>query len=279
MDPLDWCRERLLLRGSPLAASLPFAPAEHRDAILALRAAISEIAAVPDSVSEPMVGEQKLAWWREALRNRAPHPAIEAMSASGALDRLQGKDFDELIDRVIRVLEPARFERRESAWQHCLDLGGPAAILEARLIAPGDAAENWRAFGGFAYFLRLVRDLAIDARSGRWPVPLDLQAEYQLARQDVVGGEPGRNWDGLVRAWLADGMQRFSDSPRDFSPETRWQQRHLLIGHALDRRLLKALARRPRKLLESRIRPGHAGNVWVAWRTARRLRKATISRN
>lgn len=279
MDPRAWCRERLLVRGSPLAASLPFAPAGHRDAILALRATISEIAGVPDTVSEPAIGERKLSWWREALRNRAAHPAIEAMTASGAFDRLQAEDFDALIDQVTRVLVPVRFERRESAWQHCLDLGGPAAVLEARLIAPAEEAEPWRALGGFTYLLRLVRDLAIDARSGRWPVPLDLQAEYQLARQDVVGGEPGRGWDGLVRAWLADGLQRLGNGPETLSPEIRWRQRHLLIGHALDRRLFKTLARRPRKLLEQRMQPGHVGNVWVAWRTARRLRKETISRS
>src|SRR5699024_806646 len=149
--------------GSPLSASLPFAPERWQDAIVALRAVISEIAAVPDTVSDVDIGQKKLAWWRDALHNRAAHPAIEALVASGAADRLAPERFEPLINSVVDTLITPRFESLEDAWQHCAALGGPAAELEAELIAPGDlTALDWSAAGGFAYLVRLVRDTGLD---------------------------------------------------------------------------------------------------------------------
>lgn len=280
-DALEWCRVRMLGRSSPLAASLLFAPKEWQDGIVALRTVISEIAAIPDTVSEPDIGRQKLAWWRDALRDRAAHPAIEALVASGAADRLVPERFDGLIACVMETFESPRFERSEDAWRHCMALGGPAAGLEAELIDPeGEGVDDWFAMGAYAYLVRLVRDLGIDARANRWLVPLDLQAEYQLARQDVLDGSPGRGWDGMVRAWLADGARRVDSVLEDFTPERCWRQRHLMVAHALDRRLAQVLARHPRRILDRRVQTGHTGNVWRAWRTARRLhRQAPLSPN
>lgn len=272
--PIDWCRERMLGRGSPLAASLHFAPEALQDAIVALRAVISEIAAVPDTVSDADIGRKKLAWWRDALRNRAAHPAIEALVASGAGERLAPERFEPLIASVADTLESPRFEQSEEAWAHCLALGGPAAGLEAELIDPDSGTGgDWPVLGGFAYLVRLVRDLGVDARANRWLVPLDLQAEYQLARQDVLDGSVGRGWDGMVRAWLDDGTRRVDRALRALSARACWQQRHLLVSHQLDRRLAGMLARHPRRILDERVRPGHVGNVWRAWRAARRLHR------
>lgn len=273
--PVDWCRQRMLGRGSPLAASLHFAPERWQDGIVALRAVISEIAAVPDTVSDPDIGRKKLAWWRQALRDRAPHPAIEALVASGAADRLLPERFEPLIASISETFESPRFERSEDAWRHCIALGGPAAVLEAELIAADSSrTEDWSLLGGFAYLVRLVRDLGVDARANRWLVPLDLQAEYQLARQDVLEGAAGRGWDGMVRAWLEDGAGRVDRALGEIPADIRWRQRHLLVSHALDRRLARTLARRPQRILHGRAQVGHFGNVWCAWRAARRLRRA-----
>lgn len=273
MDALDWCRQRMLVGGHPLAASISFAPDEHRDAIVALRALVAEIAAVPDTVSDPDVGRRKLAWWRQALVDGAPHPAIEAMNASGALRRIPAGGFDALMAAVGDLLEGSRFERREEAWRHCLGLGGPAAELEALLV--GDAAlagrAAWRSLGGFAYLVRVVRDLGMDARAHRWLVPLDLQAAYQIGRQDVASGRPGTGWEGLVRTWIEDGLARSEEALAGVPADQRWQQRHLLVAHALDRRLARQLAARPRRILVQRVKPGHFGNLLEAWRSARRI--------
>ena len=78
-----------------------FAPAEHRDALYALYAFNVEIARVRDLVRQPLPGEIRLQWWREALEGErdseaAAHPVAAALRevlarykmAAGAADRL-----------------------------------------------------------------------------------------------------------------------------------------------------------------------------------------------
>lgn len=275
MDALLWCRQRMLAAGTPLAASLPFAPREHRDAILAVRTLVAEIAAVPDEVSDADVACRKLDWWRDALTGEMPHPALEAVRASGAEQLLASAALTDLIHALAGLIVPPRFERSEQAWAHCLEVGGPLARLEAELVGEPDQQSlvSLEELGAFAYLVRLVRDLGVDARANRWLVPLDLQAAWQISRQSLVDGNPGRGWDGLVRAWLESALGRCNTAIETLTAEQRWRHRHLMVGHALDCRLAEALMRKPQQIIKQRVRTSHAGNVWRAWRTASTLRR------
>ncbi|MGE0764941.1 MAG: phytoene/squalene synthase family protein [Hyphomicrobiaceae bacterium] len=79
------------MRGEPdryLAATL--APAEARPALAALAAFAAEIARIPATVSEAMLGEIRLQWWRDALANGregrlSGHPVADALVGSSVL--------------------------------------------------------------------------------------------------------------------------------------------------------------------------------------------------
>src|SRR5690625_6307859 len=97
----------------------------------------------------------------------------------------------------------------EEAWQHCLGIGGEAARIEAALVdGRMRIFDSWAALGSFGYLVRLVRDLAIDARANRWLVPLELQADYQVSRRDTAANYGSRGFHGLTRAWLDDGDRK-----------------------------------------------------------------------
>lgn len=279
-EAIEWCRKSLLIAGSPLAASLPYAPDDMRDQILALRAVVVEIARIADEVSEPEVARTRLAWWRRALRESLPHPAVQAWTASGAAGLANPETFDALVAGVDRTLCDPRFENREAAWQFCREVGGIAWVLEADLAgADDDVREIVMEFGAASYAIRLVRDLAIDARNHRWMAPLDLQASFQVSRRDALTGErPSAGWNGMVRAWLDDALGRCDRVKSGLDPEPAWRHRHLMIQHALDRRLALKLARRPERIIAGRVVPGQVGNAWCAWRAARRLRRARVNR-
>lgn len=262
-----------------MTTTLPFAPEDQQEAILALRAVVTEIASVPETVSDPEVGRTKLEWWRRALDENLPHPAVEALLVSGAAGKLPPARFSTLIDAVAATLENPRFENRERAWAFCLQVGGPVAALEAELAGAGETLRTrLKTLGGTAYLVRVVRDLAIDARNHRWMVPLDLQAEYQVSRRDALAERAGPGWNGMVRGWLADGLKRAQAAVRQLAPEDAWSQRHLLIQYALDERLAAKLAGRPERILRERVLPGQPGNAWRAWQTARRLRRRVVNK-
>jgi 15-cis-phytoene synthase len=273
MEPLAWCRQRLLVRGHPLAASLPFAEPGQRDPILALRTVITEISSIPGAVSETEVALARLNWWRGALEERLPHPAVQALVDTGAAARLSIPRFEALIDGVSLTLDDPRFENRQLAWKYFMAVGGPAAGLEAELLGADEALGRKLApLGAFACLVRQVRDLALDARANRWLVPLDIQAEFQVSRQDALQRQASSGFCGMVRTWLADGLAHCREGVREIDEAQAWHHRHLLIQHELDRRLAVQLARRPQRLLERRVLPGAMINAWTAWRAARRLR-------
>src|SRR6056297_2191025 len=124
-DPVAWCRSRLVVPGHPLALTLPYAPAEKRDALVALSAVIGEIASVPGHVSDPGVAQRKLGWWREALDEGLPHPAVQAWLRSGAARFVPASGFDLLIDAVATEIVPPRFEQSAALARHCRAIAGP----------------------------------------------------------------------------------------------------------------------------------------------------------
>lgn len=268
MDGIQWCRDRLLVPGHPLAASLLFVPSPERERILALRALLAELSGVSDSPTDESVVRAKLAWWEDALTQGSEHPALVALSQSGADERLSKPELLAFLHEVAgRCREGIRFERYEELWGHCLALGGGAARLEASLFSSDHdpRPDILAALGGAGYLFRVVRDMALDARHNRWLAPLDLQAQFQVGRMEVVDSSVGPGWEGLVRTLVERGMRSGADAVSALLP----QHRHLAISWALDHRLAVRLMRHPRKILSHRMLPGHIGNVWVSWRAAR----------
>jgi phytoene synthase len=81
-----------------------FAPAARREALFALYAFNYEIARVRESVTQPMLGQIRLQWWREniaAAFEGGPvrhHPVAEALTTVIRGLRLSRDHFDRLID-------------------------------------------------------------------------------------------------------------------------------------------------------------------------------------
>src|SRR6266481_1158397 len=81
-----------------------FAPAARREALFALYAFNYEIARVRESVSQPMLGQIRLEWWREniaAAFKGSPvrhHVVVEPLTAAIRELALTRAHFDRLID-------------------------------------------------------------------------------------------------------------------------------------------------------------------------------------
>ncbi len=64
--PDGYCRREVRRLDHDRYLAALFAPAEARAALLALYAFNLELARVPELVTEPLLGEVRLSWWREA---------------------------------------------------------------------------------------------------------------------------------------------------------------------------------------------------------------------
>lgn len=183
--------------------SVLYAPAAVRPALFALHGIDLEMASVVVGTSEAMIGEIRLAWWREALegldRGIVPAQPLLALAAAELLPKgVSGADLAEIEDRWLGMIgssdvPPAHVQG-----------GGAVFALAARLLG-GDPAvarrlgEAWvlgedRVRGVQAALrplLGLVRLAARDAARAREGQPTEARGsvarQWQLLKAVALG--------------------------------------------------------------------------------------------
>ncbi|MBI1188809.1 MAG: phytoene/squalene synthase family protein [Alphaproteobacteria bacterium] len=123
-----------------------FAPPAERARLIAVYAAVYEIAKTAEKTQEARVGAIRLAWWRETIagiaagRTRA-HPAAEALAAAHAEAALPLAVFDAMIDARVQDFEAAPFQSwaEQTAYVDATAGGAFRLALAALDVAPADA--------------------------------------------------------------------------------------------------------------------------------------------
>lgn len=105
-DETQNCAEIVRTHDYDRYLAMLYAPADKRDALYACIAFNAELARIPGLASEPMVGEIRLAWWREALADLAKgqvrgHPVLLALSE---VETLPFDVLEDMIDARIEEL-------------------------------------------------------------------------------------------------------------------------------------------------------------------------------
>lgn len=85
-----------------------YAPQDRRDGLFALYAFDLELAALRDRVREPMAGEIRLQWWREALDGQRSEEAASNPVAAGLLTAMQRHGI--AADTLLDLIEARRFD-------------------------------------------------------------------------------------------------------------------------------------------------------------------------
>ncbi|MBV9222035.1 MAG: squalene/phytoene synthase family protein [Methylobacteriaceae bacterium] len=211
-DALAWAYaecESLIRRGDRdrWLASL-FAPAEARPHLQALYAFNHEIARVREIVSDPLPGEVRFQWWRDALEGEArgdvrAHPVAAAIIATIARFRLPRVAFTNLIEARTFDLYDDPMPTERDLEGYCGETSSMLIQLGSLILADGrdcgtaDAAGH----GGVAYAIAgLLRALPWHASRGQVYMPLDLLARHGASRDDILA----RRGTPAVRAALAE---------------------------------------------------------------------------
>jgi NADH dehydrogenase [ubiquinone] 1 alpha subcomplex assembly factor 6 len=172
-----------------------FAPTARREALFALYAFNYEIARVRESVTEPMLGQIRLQWWREniaAAFGGAPvrhHPVVETLTNTIRELALSREHFDRMIDARETDLSdepPATLAALED-YGEATSAQLVFLALEAlgvRDKAAGEVAHHV----GIAYALAgLLRAMPFHARTGRCVIPTDLARRTSFSEEDYRG--------------------------------------------------------------------------------------------
>lgn len=176
-----------------------FAPADKRPHLLALYAFSAEVAHVRESVSNPMPGEIRLQWWRDAIEGTARGDAL-ANPVAAALDdtvmrfRLPRAALLDLIDARVFDLYDDPMPSTGDLEGYLGETSSALIRLASLILANGEDPGSADAAGhaGIAFGLTgLLRALPWHARQGQVYVPKDLLERHGVTREDIVLGRGG----------------------------------------------------------------------------------------
>ncbi len=178
MTDLSPCGE-IVRKGDPVRfRTALFAPPDAREGLFALYAFNLEIAKIAPLVSEPMIGEIRLQWWRDTLdmigegRVRS-HEVVQPLAAVIGATNLPRAPFDALIDARAHDLAPIFPAQSADLTTYLRDTAGSLALLAMR--AMGGEADT----------------VALDAGQG-------IGTARYLAALPVLAGQGGRPLPGEI---------------------------------------------------------------------------------
>jgi 15-cis-phytoene synthase len=171
-----------------------FIPQDRRRHIHALYAFSLEIARVKDIVSEPLLGEIRFQWWRDALEGKNAGEARANPVSAALLDTIARFDLPkklllELIEARIRDLYGDKIESVGALDSH-LDATSSNLFRLAMLILDGEAAAPGLAVSshaGITYgLIGLMRALPWHAAQGTLFVPAEIFKAHGVEADEVA---------------------------------------------------------------------------------------------
>jgi phytoene synthase len=186
-----------------------FAPAENRRHLFALYAFAAEIARVREAAREPLPGEIRLQWWRDALAGEgrgevSANPVAEALLDTVAQCALPREALIALIDAHVFDLYDDAMPSLAELDRYAEQTAGILFRLGAHILSGEDRADTVAtaaAPAGIAYGIaQRLRTFPRDAARRQMFMPLDLLAQHGVTREEI---EARRDSAGL-RAVLAE---------------------------------------------------------------------------
>ncbi|MCE0504608.1 squalene/phytoene synthase family protein [Roseivivax sp. GX 12232] len=181
-DDLTACAQAVEKGDPPRFRAVMAAPVAARRVLFPIYAFNLEVARAPWVTSEPMIGEMRLQWWRDALAEIEAGGVVRRHDVVTPLALALGPGLAERLDRLVGArrwdLYPEPFEDREHFDRYIEETGGLLLLAAARSLGEVDeeAALGAGYAAGLAAFLRAVPELRAKNRQ-----PLLSEEHGQLA--------------------------------------------------------------------------------------------------
>jgi NADH dehydrogenase [ubiquinone] 1 alpha subcomplex assembly factor 6 len=249
-DSIDICLETLRTSDRARYLCTLWAPKAHRPALAALHAFCTELSRIRGLVSEPMLGEIRLAWWREAIEGvyadkPREHPVLQALTQTSVKNIILLSEMHALIEAreseifeapMMSVADVEIFAAQTAGAQNRLVAKIVGAQIDQQLESAKDIGTAWGLlsialavlFQGQNQRHSLPHDelhgVGIDPET-LFSHPLDativpvirnICARAEKLLQDAANPNPPRECR-LIGAWTRDYLRRLHKSDYDIS--------------------------------------------------------------
>ena len=255
-----------------------FAPADARPHLYALTAFDFEVARLRDIVREPLAGEMRLQWWRDALSGARPgevsgHPVALALSDTITRFNLPPRAFDDLLSARVFDLYDDPMPDLDQFEGYCGETCSAVFRLAALVLGRGRDLGGAEAAGhaGVAWAtVALLRALPLTSARGQVFLPGDVLARHDVSRDDIVG----RRDSAGLRAALAEMRalaRRHCDAARDLARRGAREIAPAFLPLALPPVYLRRMELGDYSPFQTVVGAPRWRRQWALWRAARAM--------
>jgi phytoene/squalene synthetase len=203
-DPFAACEDLVRRLDFDRYLSALFAPETVRRHLLALYAFNYEVAKTAESVTQPIAGQIRLQWWRDAIAEAyagKPRAHEVATALSGVINqhRLPQALFESLIDARENDLAERPFAT-VAEWEAYADAtSGNVMRLAARILGAGDSSDDVARPAGIAFGCTgLLRTVPFHAARQRLMLPAELLESAGVSERDILTGGTSEKISALI---------------------------------------------------------------------------------
>jgi phytoene synthase len=253
-----------------------FAPPERREALFALYVFNAEVARIRETVSEPVLGQMRIQWWRDTIASfyqpAAPLPAHPTALALAAVVReydLPQEPFQMLLEARDRDMDDRPIPDQESLSAYITCTGGLLSGLAMAVLGGSDAeVEAARKVGSAFALCGLLRAVPFHLHQGRCYLPSDMMADHGARLDALEGGTMGPAERAVVEELTAAALSALSESRRGVGRVSR-QKVAALLPATLAEGSAKRLRKAGYNLFDLRFQQGHRRPLVLAWQAWR----------
>ncbi len=278
-EPLAYCEDLVRAGDKDRWLASLFALADRRAYLHALYAFNLEVARVRALAHEPMAGEIRLQWWREAIAGEragevAANPIAAALRATIARYGLAEQTFADLIEARAFDLYDDPMPNLEAFAGYCRRTASGLIELAARVLDGERVLADVAAPAGIAYATTgLLRAFAIHASRGQLYLPADLLARHGVSTADIFAGHTTESLRAALAEMRAFARANFNDfTARRAALPAATVPAFLTV--ALVPAYLARMERRDYDPFKTPVDVPQWRRQWIMWRAARRMSRS-----
>jgi phytoene synthase len=273
-------RNKSIWPGSDLYYALLFVPREQREACNAIHALCTEINGVVDQCSDAGIARLKLQWWRDEIHrtyaHQPQHPATRALHTWLSRYNIPEEYLHELIDGSLMDLDRHDYAEFSELALYCHRVSGSTQLMVTEILGyDHHRTPRYASDLGIALKLMdLICSLHHAVQHGRNYLPRDEMREFDVDRQSLLRRDESEALRQLLasqanraRHYVRRAISRLPDADRA-------RQSPGLILAAIAQSRLDEIQADGFRVLSRKTDLTPIRKLWIAWRTARRARRA-----